>query len=415
MTKEFLDMIYLFSCGAKGVIPKTKHVIDAEKIREQAINHGVWLTVFISMKELYSENMLNIDKELFNKWNAEFMYTTALCYRRNYFVYNTINKLQKSGISCCLLKGESISRFYKVPVCRNSSDTDILIEISNEKKCRNLLKRLGYKVQPRFKGSHHFICTHPVGGVLEIHVSMCGDITNDICFDKKVELDEEYEKLLLEDGTIVNTLGITDGLIFLILHFTKHFLSFGVGVRQLYDILSYIDYYYEEIDLQRVYCLLKHLKFDKLFFSIIDIGYNYFDFDIGLTSDIRISQQTIQDILTDIEKGGVFGKQEKERKYFYEFYMKERFLSFRNGDFNEYIRENYSPKITERLFPDKDFMSVDFSYVEKSSLLLPVAWLHRVANAVIRSAEPKNSNSEGGSINEVVDRRMSLIRMLEMV
>ncbi|MCX7714266.1 MAG: nucleotidyltransferase family protein [Clostridia bacterium] len=421
MTETFLDMVYLFSCGARGITPVLSRQIDIISVYRMAVKQGVWQVVFLAIKDLYKNDKIDVDEELFNKWNSSFIYSVGLSCRKNDIMHKTINMLEGKGIKCCILKGESVSRFYSVPACRISSDTDILIDGKNEKRCAKLLSEYGYKVQTRLKGSHHFECEHALGGILEVHVSMYGDITDDICFDRKITYNEGYEQIKTDDDTVLSTLGITDGIIFLMLHFIKHFLSKGAGIRQLNDILLYIEYYYEKIDWQRVNSLMKYLKFEKFIDAVICIGKRYLNFDEALFPNANASDKIIQDILTDMENGGAFGRCEKEREHFYKIYIKERFNRFKSGDYNKYMNKFYRPDIMKKLFPSKNFMAINFKYVEKYPILVPISWVHRYMQNAVKILRKEQSAVQyiryvdHDYENETEKKRMEIIRELDMV
>ena len=103
-----------------------------------------------------------------------------------------------------------------------------------------------------------------------------------------------------------------------------------------------------------------------------------------------------------MEKGGLFGKGE-ERRGFYDIYVNERYKRFNKGNIENY---NNLKKIS-RLFPDRDFMSVNYPYVIKSPLLLPVAWIHRIIDNF--------KKKEVKEVDNLHSERLEFLKALDMI
>lgn len=421
MTNDFNDMIYLFSCGARGIEPQLKREINVVNIYELSLLQDIWPTVFIALKQLYDQGKVHIDKFLFEKWKIEIMQLVINATNRNVQIHKTIEYLSKNNIKSCVLKGEAVARLYKNPTCRISTDTDILINKKDERRAKRLLKKYGYKVERRPEKLHHINCYHPVAGHLEMHVSMYSDIIDDIFLNNKIQYIEEYIKVKNDEGKDITTLGINDGLIYVTIHFIKHFINKGAGVRQLMDLLLYISYYKNEIDWDRFRNTMNYLKYNKLFNHLLGIGVKYFNFKPEELPPYEYDEDIAEKILTDIEEGGIFGHISKERTNFYSLYIKERYGRFKTGDFIKYMNQMERKDIIYKFFPQLKTMAKTYPYVKKSSLLLPVAWVHRLIKLtldVITKRKPIGkyfSYVQPEIDNDAVKKRMELIRKLNMI
>ncbi|MBE7020354.1 MAG: hypothetical protein E7411_02835 [Ruminococcaceae bacterium] len=402
MSNDFLDTLYLFKCGIRGIeSPKDKDY-NIKRIYTISKSQGIWDTVFLSVIKLFESKQLDIETEIYNKLKMEFMVKCTGNSRRLIFVHNIIKKLELNGISCCILKGEAVSRYYSTPLARISSDVDILIDTSKTDECLEILKNEGFEIEGEYFGSHQIRCFHKIGGLIEVHIGMYGVKTDDIIFNREVSYNERYVTFEAFDKMKLKTLGYTDNAMFLILHFLKHFIAEGAGIRQLADTMLYIENNYEKIDFNRVNSHLENLGFKKIFAYMVNIAKEYLGFEIKLSSDFESTPDLTEQILNDMEKGGVFGKGE-ERRGFYDLYVNERYKRFNKGSIENY--NNF--KKLSRLFPDRKFMSVNYPYVLKSPLLLPVAWLQRIIDGF--------KKKEVKEVDENHIKRLEFLKELDMI
>ncbi len=402
MSKDFLDTLYLFKCGIRGIEPKEERDYNIKKIYSISKSQGIWDTVFLSVIKLYEKNPKIIETEIYKKLKMEFMVKCTSYSKRLVFIHNVIKMLEANGIECCLLKGEAVSKYYATPLARISSDADILIDTSKTEECLKLLEKEGFETEKEHYGSHQIRCYHKIGGLIEIHIGMYGEKTDEIIFNREVSYDERYVSFEAFDKTRLKTLGHTDNAMFLILHFLKHFIAEGAGIRQLADTILYIENNYEKIDFNRVNRHLENLGFKKIFAHIIGIAKEQLGVNEALFSDLEYDNELCLKILEDMEKGGLFGKGE-ERRGFYDIYVNERYKRFNKGNIENY---NNLKKIS-RLFPNRDFMSVNYPYVIKSPLLLPVAWIHRIIDNF--------KKKEVKEVDNLHSERLEFLKALDMI
>lgn len=403
MNQNFLDTIYLFSCGANGLVPETTHKFDFEEIYNISKNQKIWETVFLAIKSLHEKKTDILPKELYEQWHNYFVIRCGIQYRRYALMHEILKKLSEKGIETCILKGESVSRFYHTPIARISGDFDILINPKKLDLCLEVLRENGFDTGEIVYESHQVECVHPVIGLVEIHIMMYGKRTEDVCFNNEVKYKEPYINIEAEDGTIYQTLGITDNFMYLLLHFMKHFLSSGVGIRQLLDVLLYVKNNYSLIDWEYANTAITNLGFKKMFDCMIAIGIKYFMFPKDLIAVKSVDETLVGKIFDDMMLGGVFGHNDATRQGFYEIYLNERCKKIKNKSYENYKSKR---KLT-RLFPNEEFMSVNFPYVTKSKLLLPIAWIHRIIKGILpQKVKP---------VSEEHNERMKLLRELEMI
>ena len=144
------------------------------------------------------------------------------------------SKCGKKDIPCCVLKGQALAYLYKNPECRMSGDVDLLVAEKDETAALDILRKNGFSVSVRAQSANHDTCYHDELGCVELHVSLYYDIMQDVWFDNVEMLKEPFME---KNGILM--LGITDGYLFTLLHAIKHFLSNGLCVKQIMDVLLY--------------------------------------------------------------------------------------------------------------------------------------------------------------------------------
>lgn len=406
MTQEFLNMLYLFGCGALGKEPSAAHIKDLRLIREKALSQEIWDVVYCAARKKILSGEALVPSEIKEKLEAVFSANVAANIRKIGFNLNTVRKLNENKIECCTLKGATVARLYAEPDARISSDTDILIDEKDEEKTIQLLKELGYEVEERAKYDHHRKARHKIGGLLEVHVSLHSKTTSDIILNDEIHYDEPFIKN--EDSTV--TLGIYDGLIYLSAHLIKHLINDAAGIRQMMDLLLYMKHYEKEIDWEKYNSLMKELRYDKLINIVKGIGVKYWGMEF-LNADT--DEDSINALLEDCEIGGAFAGNE-ERGYFYDLYTKKRSQKGKVA-FAFYNLFSKERSVINILFPKIRHMKKMFPYVKKHPWLVVIAWPHRI----IKKAFKMSVNEEGIDINEkqslIIKRRMDLMKKLEMI
>lgn len=400
---SFYDMMHLFACGATGRMPEANRDYNIEEITKLALQQGVWPVVFCGIKSLRSIKPEIMSDEMYALHNQQFMGVVTKSIRKNMAVGNTVKMLEKNNIRCCMLKGQVISQLYKTPETRISGDTDILLDTPElENAVCDIMAQNGFEVKERPRTSHHAMCTSAATGLFEFHLSLYDELFEDVWFDNKVKNQEPYRKFTTTEGFEYETLGYTDGAIFITLHFVKHFLSQGASVRMLMDMLLYNNAYKEHIDFERYNSIMGYLKYDKFIKCCYEIGRVYFSFDYEKQD---VSDELIKTVIADFAKTGLFGSVNSINMY--EVYTEHRYARFKNDNYNEYMKEWSGMSLWFRLFPDLKTMTRMYPILAQHKYLLPVMWIKRIATYPFNNKKhiEKNYNNE----------RLKLVKELDMI
>lgn len=322
------------------------------------------------------------------------------------FLDNNIKPIVVKGITC--------RNIYPFPDSRISSDEDILIKKEDFELCHKILTENNMKViyegNIETKDVVTYICTSSrlmieVHKTLfneneEEHVNIFNTFYKD-CFEKSIEINVE--------GRIVYTFPITMNLMYLINHTTKHFLHGGVGIRQVCDIVKFIEFNSKDIDWDYLWKNLKKVKYDYFVFSLFNIGEIYLGLNNKLIQyPVWYDSKDVNSkaLLEDILDAGIFGSSSMERK--------QSSLITLDAVNN---RENKAHKSTFRaaLFPNVSNLQGRYTYLSKKPYLLPVAWTQRLISYVNEKGIPKNiSKSAYGSIS-IGKQRVELLKQYKII
>ena len=379
---------------------------DVEKVYETAVKQGVFPLVY----PVVSEKIPTSDM----KYEMLFLKTIAINERKMYCLRQVTDRFEKENIRCCVLKGVSVASFYFMPNLRASGDIDLLVYPENEKKAMKVLENMGMTIVPRKEDSQHFEAHDKNGGLIEVHVTLYGKMLGDIVLKNKFSVSESFMKTEIKDEFSVNSLGVQDNLNFLTAHLIKHFVKEGCGIRQVTDLLAFINANKDKIDFEKYFSVLKEIKFDTFIKNVLGIGVKCFDlqFDIYET-------QLSDKILEDIEIGGSFGFGEADRNGFYESFLKTR-SNMSPDEFNENLDKKRKQSIVKSVFlPNKGYLiKKGYTYLRKSTLLYPVAYIHRIFNVLGKLVFRKRKISDLNykeKTSSTIDSRMKLMEEMKII
>lgn len=393
MTQQFENMLYLFGANANGAVVEKELELNIDEIRKFSIEQGIWTMVYPELAKI-------TDCE---KYQQEFISVVSKGVMQKAFNLDIITKLEENGIKCCLVKGATLSPLYKEPDCRISGDADILIAEKDEAKVTKLLLEYGYDVEERPANHHHMSCVHKVGGLLEVHIRLYNELTKKMVFNDADIINEPWETTQIE-GKTYHTLSIKDTLMYLTAHYIKHLINSGGGVRQMMDLLLYIEKNKDKIDFDEYDRILKELKYDKLIDVVKSVGGKYFGFNYEVKDE-----ELMNKILTDTEEGGIFGFSAENRGGFLTEYCKKRTV-MSNASSKIYVAVKREGGYT--WFPSQESLINSYGYkYARYKILIPIAWIHRYIDVILGTRKPQIDKRNTDSFVN----RMQMMRDLGMI
>jgi len=372
---------------------------------------------------LYSQELECSDRlreHLLNVMRAE---SSTNLIRRQRIMY-LLQKMKASGIEAKVIKGYAVAGCYTHPECRGSVDTDLLVDMTQEKAAIDLLEAKDFRVSIRGATSHHSVCQHKKYGMLELHVTLYAELIREIWFGNVTEnelVQEAFVEVTDENGTFV-TLGHTDHLIFLTLHMIKHFILEGLTLRMMLDLALFYSKNKDSIDTVRYWKVMEKLHYDQLincvFWNMISHGgFEQSDFP-GLVSNVPAQQSAI---LEDLLQGGYLGVKEKELRYKSGMQYNRQMLLKEKSQW-QYALFMVLWKLRSGLnamFPSAHRIYKKYPCTKKNRLLLPFIWSYHVVSFPIKNrhkiALGRDIQWDVSMDDNVVQKRMELFGKLNML
>lgn len=283
--KMFEIVADVFARSAHGMDICQLSEFDYNEVLKESILYGVGTVVYSGLKK----NNVSISSEL----NADFMQFLYRNTQKKIKIYNVLNTLKNNNIDFLILKGASLSKLYFDIHSRVSADTDIYIKNKEADKICHIMSDVGFEILPRWEGSHHIKCVSSSCGMIELHTQFFDKLVSELWFDNE-ECMEVTKRDFVYDGYKFSTLAYSEGLLFIFLHFVKHFITGDFSLMQLMDNLLYLKNYNGLIDYGKIIAVLDKLGYYKFFKICIGFGIRYLhfsedDFNIQVENSIELS------------------------------------------------------------------------------------------------------------------------------
>lgn len=315
--------------------------------------------------------------------------------------------LSERGLNPIVIKGIILRSLYPNPELRHSSDEDLLIKADEFPLYHQAMLDYGltlvnpdediyqaYEVAYKNTKKHLYI---------ELHKLLFSPESNAYAdLNSLFECVQDWCISVMIYGQKFYTLSPTDHLLYLICHAFKHFLYSGVGIRQVADMVLFINTYEECIDWHHIFSACKSVHIDVFSAALLKIGYTHLNLNSkpSYFSEIQVDEEPL---LIDIMTGGLYGTADMNRAHSSNMTLKAVSSQKRGHRRNGIL---YS------LFPGKSYLQHRFIYAKKSPLLLPIAWLHRIIIYLKKSR--KSDISPGRSIS-IGNARIKLLEQYHII
>ena len=261
------------------------------------------------------------------------------------------------------VKGLHIAQFYQEPFHRTFGDVDIIVGKEHKEESASILQNSGYTPHKgRGETEWHLIKN---GLDYELHHELLyDDVVNDDIYKEYFFNWKEYVK----DGELDWNIHF----LYIFIHFRKHFLNNGVGIRFFLDLAVLIknpqlDWEWIKRELEK----LELLEFAQVVYSLIEVWFEISS-PIGST---ELESAFVESATKKILENGIFG--------FYDRSNESAMIT------NEIIRNNHNLIMTRLLltircaFPSYQSMCQTpyYSFLNHRPYLLPAAWVYRWVTA----------------------------------
>ena len=284
--------------------------------------------------------------------------------------------LRAEGLAPVVVKGIVCRALYPQPELRPSSDEDLYLTAAEMPCFHAVLLRAGFVLtEPErdYRSAHEARYVHPdTGLVVEGHWALFPTeyavyAALNVQLPDLMQRAQDWES----GGVTLRVPDVCDHLIFLLLHAFKHFISSGVGVRQLCDIALWMRRFGAQIDWQRVRAALRATHSEGFAAAVIDAGVHWFGLERA-AAHIPPDWETLESaaLLADALSGGVYGSADSTRRHSCTITIHAADRAHRGG--------TGRASLCAALFPGREVMAGWYPYVARCPALLPAAWAQRI-------------------------------------
>lgn len=316
----------------------------------------------------YTANPSSTDPQLLPFLRKQCWQEIALYTKRAELLKLLLEELDKNGIDCILFKGFVVREYYSVPELRTFGDIDFVIRKEDREKSDQLMKRLGYEPRDTWEPAYSYLKGTEY---YEIHTSVMEiDVSDKADYPAYFSHIWEHVQPSAAMGK-PHILEFTPEFHFLYLltHIAKHISSSGAGIRMYLDIAFFLKHFGDRLDWQWIAEELKTLRFEDFSNVVLTAVEQWF----GVKSPLPltpISAQVLEDFLEFTMEGGIYGRAGRDKSI---VFLKQQ---GRNEEDVSRLKT-----LLYHAFPPANAIQNRYPYLQKHRILLPVAWVHRLAGS----------------------------------
>lgn len=221
--------------------------------------------------------------------------------------------LKRHGVDGVLLKGQGVARYYRIPQMRQSGDIDYYVGRKHYKKASALCRESAERDSGPCEESAQHLGFKMNGITIELHrrASRMFSPFSNRRFQKWTEEELEHSparRMLTLGGEKVRLPSYDFDAVYIFYHAWRHFISGGIGLRQLCDWAMIFHSHGSDIDREKLEETVRRLGLTRgwaLFASIAVRHLGVPEEQIPLYD--RAYDEKSESILADIVAGGNFG------------------------------------------------------------------------------------------------------------
>lgn len=346
--------LMLIRCVINKEIPEEKpEEITFTQIYHFAKSHSIDNLVFYGIEQLQHKPK----GELYLRWKQRRDQAIVKSMVQESEVERLLASYQEAEIDILPLKGIVIRELYPQRDYRTMSDLDILYREEDAIKCKQLMERLGYRVEHFGQGNHDVYHREPVMNV-EMHRSLFAISSDYYSYYERIWGKAEQ----VENQSRCYYLNWNDYYIYLLGHLAKHYYGGGSGIRSFLDVFIFIREKGSLLDEEYLVQELNKLQLVPFRKEVETIANAFF------SGEKEVLQNVSEESLLYIGSCGTYGTvnnaiQNKVRKLYQEGRT-------RNGAKRAYV--------LQRMFPPLEFMRLSYPILLKYPLCLPGCWIWRL-------------------------------------
>lgn len=382
MDKELLALLKDARLNKKSEYRK----LDYEELYKLSYQHQVSALIY---NQIYDFPDFPIDIK--NNWKSQAIKINAFQTMKTMKLLEIYKKFIDLHINVIVVKGIICRSLYPQPENRQSNDEDLYIQTKDFTTIKNLLLKENFQIIHESEDVTTFL-DYTSGLTIEMHTSLFSKESK-AYGQYQTLFDQAFEHTMIHQIQGVNLVSLDNDyhLLFLILHFVKHFLHSGVGIRQVLDIIMYIEKYHQNINWNKIFEILKYFQIYELMINVFALAHDYLAFDCP---DIPIQNSNYQDLLNDIMNAGIFGQSSNERIHSSTITLN----ALSDGNTN----------IFKSIFPSLKEMKGKYEYLHSYPFLLPIAYISRIYHYIIQKQDSRKTI-------EIGQQRVELLKKYKVI
>lgn len=365
---------------------------DYQELFDLANQHQISALIY---NQIY--NFDDFPEEIKQRWKRDALKINAFQTRKTMKILQVYRQFLNQGVKVLIVKGLVCRSLYPQPDNRQSNDEDLYVQKEEYKAVKDILLKNNFTVVSDSNDVTTFI--DPVSGLsIELHTALFS-MESKAYGNYQRYFDQAFDKCIVHsiDGVDVYSLEYTQHLLFLILHFVKHFFHGGVGIRQVVDIVMYSEAYGDKVNWDRLYDILKALNIYVLIVNLFAMAHDLLEFDYTkIKVPEGIDKSDYQDLFEDIMDAGIFGQSSSERVH--------------SATITLNTISDGKTSVLKSIFPSLKEMRGKYKYLNKYPILLPIAYLSRIANY-----KKNNSSKNSKKTIEVGKQRIGLLKKYKVI
>lgn len=407
MNKIYEDFLKLLK---SSLLKETTELsANYEEIFKLASIHKVVPLIYESACK--TESFKEVDRNLSNYFKTSSIQIIYSQIQRSDRFLQLYKEFNDAGIKLLVFKGIILRELYHIPDERISGDEDLLVEDKNLNKVIEILEANNMErvlSDEEEADVYHYFCKR-TGLHLELHTTLFGENT-----PTNKKMGQIFKNVFQNSDTVkinsveVHTFSINEHFLYVICHAIKHFVSCGTGIRQVCDIMMYINKYEKDINWDYIWREITSLGYDTLLVNMIQISIDYLGLDenkIVYEKNKNSYYINTESLIEDIMEGGIYGFSTQAR-----LNSANMSLDALNEESKSKLKSNFAA-----IFPKVENLKGRYKYLERYPVLLPVAWGNRIFTYIKERGSLSSVSATAKETIAVGNKRIDLLKEYKLI
>lgn len=349
--KEYIYYLSLVSAVLNGTSPEIPYenckLEKMKQISRDTRTDAIFdeAIILLSKRCEVPDELLSYAKDNLN----HYIYIDTLM---NFEIEKILKAFDENKIYNLPMKGYFLKKDYPNPFERSISDYDILFDLKDIDRIKNVFENNGYKFLKNDDQQYHF--TKKPFMYIEMHHSL-------------VKKSDKNYSLLANQLEIAKTrngysyskeMSYEDYYIYMLIHSAKHFSEGGIGLRMLADEYVFYRKYADTLDWKYINSRLKKCGIDSFEKKLRAVALKWFSPESEIQDFDDVEEYILMSFALGRADVAVMSVMEKQRVDADTGKKKSRLANF-----------------IASLFPGKEIMSIKYPFIEKMPFLLPYSWI----------------------------------------